>query len=103
MTTTACAHIVLDEAGIARIAGTGVKVLLLAMEHRLWSWDAAEIQAAHDGLTPGQLHSALAYYYDHRDAVDRQIDEPNHRAEALQRTLGDSPEIERLRLLKRSR
>lgn len=35
------------------------------------------------GLSLGEVHAALAYYYDHREEIDRDIAEADRRAEEM--------------------
>ena len=34
-------------------------------------------------LTPGQVHAALSYYFDHKEQIDQEIRESETEAEAL--------------------
>ncbi len=60
--------------GAPRIAGTRISVhhLVVMTEHLGVSAD--EILDQYD-LTPGQLYAALSYYYDHRNEIDRLIEQ----------------------------
>ena len=44
------------------------------MDRLAHHWDADEIQRQHPHLTLGQIHSCLAYYYDHQE-IDSIIEE----------------------------
>jgi uncharacterized protein (DUF433 family) len=57
------AHITVDEAGTATIAGTTTKVIEVALDRIAYHWDADEIQRQHPHLSLAQIHAALAYYY----------------------------------------
>lgn len=72
------------------IAGTGFKVRMLVEEHLATRGAAEDIQQAHPQLTLGQIHSALAYYYDHKEVIDREIEELNRFAEEYHRSQGES-------------
>ncbi len=61
MTATGYAHIELAPDGAPYIAGTRIGVARIALDY--------------PGLTLGQVYSALAYYYDHKDEIDRQIED----------------------------
>jgi len=43
----------------------------------------AEIVAHYPQLTPAEVHAALAYYYDHRDAIQQDIRDAEALAAAL--------------------
>ena len=45
----------------------------------------------------GQVHSALAYYYDHKDQMDREIEDRHERATRLRAGAGESPGRRKLR------
>ena len=60
--------------GKPRIAGTRIRVQDIAGQHETWGRSPDEICDAFDGLTLGQVHAALAYYYDHRDEIHRDIE-----------------------------
>lgn len=66
-------HIVLDEGGVPRIAGTTMKVVELVTAQAAYGWSPEELRFQFPHLTLGQIHSALAYYWDHRDKLDRDI------------------------------
>jgi uncharacterized protein (DUF433 family) len=51
------------------IVGTDIKVAQIASEHEHLGMSADEIIEAHPHLTLADVHAALAYYYDHLDAI----------------------------------
>src|SRR5690242_9029983 len=55
--------------GKPRIAGHRIRVQDIAIEHEWSGWCPEEICFQHPGLTLAQVHAALAYYFDHRDAI----------------------------------
>ncbi len=57
------------------LIGTQTKVLEVALDRLAHHWDADEIQRQHPRLTLAQIHSCLAYYYDHQEEMDGAIDE----------------------------
>jgi uncharacterized protein (DUF433 family) len=67
------AHIVLDARGVPRIAGTTMKVVELVTAQTAYGWSAEELHFQFPHLSLGQIHSALAYYWDHRDELDQDI------------------------------
>ena len=70
---TRYAHIVLDAHGVPRIAGTTMKVVELVTAQTAYGWSAEELHFQFPHLSLGQIHSALAYYWDHRDELDQDI------------------------------
>lgn len=75
MTTTEYTYIGLDEAGVPVIEGTTTKVIEVVVEHLVWQWRPEAIHIQHPYLSLGQIYSALAYYYDHTEELDRDIEE----------------------------
>ena len=75
MTTTETAHILLDDAGVAWIDETNVKVIEVVLDRTARGWSPGEIHFQHAHLSLAQIHAALACYYDHQEQIDRQIDE----------------------------
>jgi uncharacterized protein (DUF433 family) len=55
------------------LTGTRIKVVEIALDHLAYGWDAAEIQRQFPQLSLGQIHSALAYYCDHKAEMDAEI------------------------------
>jgi uncharacterized protein (DUF433 family) len=90
-------HIVLDDAGIPLIVGTTMKVIELVLEQIAYGWSAEELHFQHPYLSLGQIHSALAYYWDHKDELDQDIARRRTRVEELRRTTPPAPLIARLK------
>jgi uncharacterized protein (DUF433 family) len=61
--------------GEAFIAGTQIKVRMLIRHHLGYGRGGEELQRNFPFLTLGQVYSALAYYHEHKDEIDRQIEE----------------------------
>src|SRR5262245_55230824 len=59
------------------IAGKGIKVDFIAELYNL-DWTVQDLVEEFE-LTPGQVHAALAYYFDHKDDVDQAIHDANER------------------------
>ncbi len=62
--------IVLDASGTPLIAGTTMKVVELVLNHQEYGWSPEELHFQHPYLSLGQIYSALAYYWDHKDELD---------------------------------
>ncbi|MBI4614435.1 MAG: DUF433 domain-containing protein [Planctomycetes bacterium] len=86
-------HIRLDEKGIPYLVGTRTKVVEIVMDRLAYHWDADEIQRQHTHLGLAQIHAALAYYYDHQEEVDRDIEERMEHARRIQAELGEPPPL----------
>ena len=83
-------HIELTSDGVPLISGTRTKVVEIALDRLAHSWDAEEIRRQHPHLTLGQIHSALAYYYDHQDEIDRDIERRLSQVKEIEGALGES-------------
>lgn len=95
--TLPISHIRLDEHGRAWLAGTQFEVLRIAMDH-LQGLSPEEIRQAHYGaLTLGQIHAALAHYFDHKPVYDAEIDRQLAEYERLWSEASESPFRKRLR------
>jgi len=73
MATVSYPHIELSADGVPFLEGTRTKVVEIALDSLAHHWDAEEIQRQHPHLAMGQIHAALAYYHDHREALDAVI------------------------------
>jgi uncharacterized protein (DUF433 family) len=96
-------HIVLNEKGVPLIAGTMMKVIELVLGQQAYGWSAEELHFQHPYLTMGQIHSALAYYWDHKAALDEDIQRRYELAEQMRQEQGTSPLVERLRAAKQAK
>lgn len=67
-------HIVLDEQGSPLIAETNMKVVELVVESKAYGWSPDELYFQHPYLSLGQIHSALAYYWDHVEELNEDIE-----------------------------
>jgi uncharacterized protein (DUF433 family) len=100
VSTTGYEHISLGKDGVPLIKGTTLKVVELVMEKIAYGWSAEEIHFQHPYLSMGQIYSALAYYSDHKEELDRDIDRRAQRVEDLRQSHSPSEKIKRLRSAK---
>jgi hypothetical protein len=73
-----------------------IRVAMIAMDHVGRGWSGEEILRQYPHLTPAEMHSALAYYYDHTPEIDAEIAEELRKIEAMAK---EPPSSLRLRLL----
>lgn len=97
MSTVAYAHLTFSSDGVPMLAGTTTKVIEIALDYLAHRWEADEIHRQHPHLTRGQIHSALAYYFDHREEMDRQIAEQLADVESLRQQAGPSAVLAKAR------
>ena len=90
-------HIVMDSHNRPVIEGTKMKITQLVMEKQAYGWSPEELQYQHPHLTLGQVYSALAYYADHSEAVDAEMDAELERVDQFQHSLKQSKLREKLR------
>jgi uncharacterized protein (DUF433 family) len=83
-------HIILDEAQVPLIAGTRVKVIELVLDYLAYGWSPEELHFQHPHLTMGQIHSALAYYWDHKTELDQDIERRLQFVDQVQQTASSS-------------
>jgi uncharacterized protein (DUF433 family) len=90
-------HVILNEEGVPLIAGTTMKVVELVVSQRAYGWSPDELQFQYPHLTLGQIHSALAYYWDHQAELDRLIEQQRAQVQELRRTTPPTPFAARMR------
>ncbi len=96
-TETRYEHIVIDADYGPMIAGTTMKVIELVLAHQAYGWSPEELHFQFPTLTLGQIYSALAYYWDHREALDQEIERQAAHVEALRLAQPEHPIVARLK------
>ncbi|MBI5052848.1 MAG: DUF433 domain-containing protein [Chloroflexi bacterium] len=84
-------HVALNDQGAPIIVGTTMKVKELAAERLAWGWSPEELLINHSYLSLGQIFSALAYYSDHQEEMDREIEADAKFVSELRRKAKPSP------------
>ena len=101
MATVVNTQIELDENGVAWISGTKVKVIEVVLDKLAQGSSPEEIHFQYPHLSLAQIHSALAYYYDHQAELDEEIQRRWLEVNRLAASESNSPLQQRLRELKR--
>jgi len=84
MTATQTNHIHLDERGVAWVDDSGYKVAEVVNDRLTHGLSPEEIVFEHyNALTLAQVYAALAYYYDHKEAIDGETARQSKEYEAL--------------------
>ena len=96
-TVTTYPHIALRDDGVPVIAGTQFKIVHIVLDKIAWGLDADEIQRQHPHLSLSQIHMALAYYYDHNEEMDREIEEGHRLAQEMRASQEETPGRAKLR------
>jgi uncharacterized protein (DUF433 family) len=79
---------------VSLIAGTTVKVVELILETTAYGRSPEELHFQHLHLSLGQIHSALAYYWDHAAELDRDIERRMEKVKSKVRCQSISPQRE---------
>ncbi|MDX2099997.1 MAG: DUF433 domain-containing protein [Leptolyngbyaceae cyanobacterium bins.59] len=96
-TETEYKYIKLDAQDVPIIDGTTMKVIELVEAKITYGWSPEEIHFQHRDLSMSQIHSALAYYWDHREALDADMERRFQEAERLRLVAGESALAKKLR------
>jgi uncharacterized protein (DUF433 family) len=67
------------------VAGTRIRVQDIYVWHEIEGQTPDEIVSRHRQLTLGDVHAALAYYWDHRAEIQKQIKAAERTAKGLRR------------------
>lgn len=89
-------HIVLN-ASVPMIAGTNMKVVELVLAQAAYGWSAEELNLQFPHLTLGQIYSALAYYWDHREELDKNIEKRVENINKIHKSMPISGLVKRLK------
>jgi uncharacterized protein (DUF433 family) len=88
---TACEHLSIDESGVPVVEGTTMKVIEPVLEMHAHGWNPDELHFQHPYLTLGHIHSALAYYSEHKKDLDHTSERRLERVDQSRREIGTSP------------
>ena len=91
-------HVLVDEKGVAVIAGTTMKVVELVSHHLTYGWSPEELHFQFPHISLGKVYSALAYYWDFKDSLDADMERRWQQVEAWRSQDGESPVIAELRM-----
>jgi uncharacterized protein (DUF433 family) len=69
--------------GKPRIEGTSVRVQDVVLLSKLQKLSPQEIMFGYPQVTLAQVHAALAYYHDHAEAINKQIQEDDQTIQAI--------------------
>jgi uncharacterized protein (DUF433 family) len=90
-------HVVLDDDRVPLIAGTTTKVVELVVEKMAYGWSPEEFHLQHPYLSLGQIYSAFAYYWDHAEELNQDIQRRSEYVERIRRAEAPSPLVARLK------
>ena len=90
-------HIALDSSCVPFIVGTTMKVVQLVVGRIAYGWSPEELHFQYPHLSLGQIYSALAYYSDHQEELDRDIERRLEQTERIRQSAGPSTLVARLK------
>jgi uncharacterized protein (DUF433 family) len=100
MVETSYEHIVLDENGTPLVEDANTKVIEVVLSLRVSGISPEQLHRELPHLSPGQIYSALAYYWDHKDELDADLRRRREYGDRMREELGQPPVVERLRALR---
>lgn len=90
-------HIILNDLRVPVIEGTTMKVVELVLAQSAYGWSAEELREQFPYLTLGQIYSALAYYWDHQNELDADIEGRVRKVDSVRKSMPESPLVKRLK------
>ncbi len=90
-------HIQLDDEQVPIIEGTTMKVVELITSHQAYGWSPEELHFQYPHIALGKISSALAYYWDHREVLDADIQQRLEHAEKLRQSAPSSRMAQKLK------
>lgn len=88
-------YVEIDIHGVPVLSGTTMKVVELVMAQKAYGWSPEELHFQHPYLPLSQIHSALAYYWDHKAELDEDIERRSRYVEQVRQEIGSGPLSER--------
>jgi len=103
MSTSALAHIEIDDNGVAWIDDTKVKVIEVVIDKIAHGSSPEEMHFQYPHLSLSQIHAALAYYYDNQAALEAELEQRWQEADELAVKISDATLRQKLLTLKEAR
>jgi uncharacterized protein (DUF433 family) len=100
---TSYQHIHLNNDGVPFVAETTMKVIELVMAQQAYGWSPEELHFQHPYLSMSQIHSALAYYWEHTETLDAAIAASLEFAEQSRQMAEPSPLVEKIKRLNQTK
>ena len=92
-------HIVLDDKGRPCLKKSNFKLVQFIGAMLGQRWTPEETLEQYPDLTLGEIHAALAYYYDHKDNMDAEMQRLSDDVDQLRAQTLDSPLRQKLRAM----
>src|SRR5262245_45706885 len=74
-----------------------VRVAQIVMDYLAYGWSVDEICRQYPYLRPAEAHAAMAYYYDHQDEIEKEIERDREEVERDRAQAVRSPLYQRLK------
>ena len=100
MPAAAQPHIEVDEQGVAWISDSRVKVVEIALDKMVHGSSPEEIHFQYPHLSLARIYAALAYYFQHQNELDSEIQQRWLEVNELAALEANTPLQKRLRELK---
>ncbi|MGD2182499.1 DUF433 domain-containing protein [Lusitaniella coriacea] len=97
LTATEYKYIQLDERNVPIIAETTMKVVELITSVKAYGWTPEQLHENYPHVSMSKIYSALAYYWDYKQELDRDMERRYQFAKKLRREAGESPVAKKLR------
>jgi uncharacterized protein (DUF433 family) len=97
METAVRAPIALDGEGVAYIEGTTAKVIEIVLAKETSGLTPEQLQEELPHLSLAQIYAALAYYHQHKEELDADIERRRKLVQRMREEAGPSPVAARLR------
>ena len=94
---TSHAAVVARGMGKPCVAGTRIRVWDIYVHHEVRGMTPDEIVAQYTELSLADVHAAMAYYWDNREAIDKQMKDADEFVDQLKAATGPGPLERRLR------
>jgi uncharacterized protein (DUF433 family) len=91
VTPTQYMHIQLQDDRVPIIAGTTMKVVELVTSHLVYGWSPEELHFQYPHIALSKIYSALAYYWDHKQEIDADMQHRLEFAEQMRQNASPSP------------
>jgi uncharacterized protein (DUF433 family) len=94
----AYAHIEKIEGQPAHLLGTPrVRVAQIVMDYLAYGWSVEEMCRQHSYLSLAEAHAAMAYYFDHQEEIDEEIQSEVQEAASARSTAPPTPFVVRMK------
>jgi uncharacterized protein (DUF433 family) len=96
-------YVAIDERGIPLIKPTKTKIEHIISERRAYKWGPQMQQEQHPYLILSQIHSALSYYFDHKEEIEDDIKRRHEFVEEMRKKMSPSPLAEKIKAMREAR